>query len=721
MIVAISGPYSKLRIGCRDATRRLEAWAGQRASCHERLPARTREYVLVAAILAVGAFVRFYRLDMTWFYVDQVRDVSVAADIVGGRSFPVVGPGIGGASGHLGPLYFYLIALPFFFTGNVLAGPVFVVLLNLAAVFLLYRFARDFLGAEVALTASALFAVFPPAVLSSRVLWNPGLLPFFTVLFIWALGALVVHGRSDAIVGVLALLAALTQLHLMTVPLVGVVIAALALLRPRVRVRHVAVGLVVALLLYAPYLVYECNHGFENLRAFVGAIGADQRLGGPQGWPTVVENLLLLFRPILSGFLVEQAWSPTFWAIFSTLYAFESALFALGVFVCVRQVARGWRRPTLEGIKTARLSVVLLLWLGIPVVVLGLRRTVAWWYYLDVLYPAHFVLAGVAVSTLRSFAIVPSGARAWLPKALSGVVVGLVLSQAAFQVGLQRRIAQQGEVVFDTLKFRVGPDTSGFGALAALFDAPKQSIGSETPIRPVLVSVPLGYRKEILEVLHDRLGVDRAAFWRRVHGDVLGLPEENEYLVRQLGSAGGERMELAGARTSHYLVVKASTLEFGRIPPRAARIGPYAIVDYHPLIDYGSWSYEQAEGGGVNSARERDWRRAELPWAGIAGPLLRGGTLRWRGVLRVPQDRRVARVRVTVIGERPIERLWMEVDGRPAAPTARSFAASPWLYWRTTGVWDLEGLAPETDRAILFGLEDTGHVMGVDVYEDTSG
>ena len=89
-------------------------------------------------------------------------------------------------------------------TGDPLAGFVFAALANVLAVFVCYRLARDYFGATVALCASALFAVFPLAVITSRVLWNPALVPLFTTLFMRALFAVVVDGRSRSIIWLFA-------------------------------------------------------------------------------------------------------------------------------------------------------------------------------------------------------------------------------------------------------------------------------------------------------------------------------------------------------------------------------------------------------------------------------------------------------------------------------------------------------------------------------------
>src|SRR2546428_9221921 len=88
-----------------DGVRLRHAPAGAVMDRHRRL--------ILTTIVAVGAVVRFYRLDLTWFFLDHVRDVSTATAIAAGTSFPLLGPRVGWAEAYLGPLYFYLLAIPF--------------------------------------------------------------------------------------------------------------------------------------------------------------------------------------------------------------------------------------------------------------------------------------------------------------------------------------------------------------------------------------------------------------------------------------------------------------------------------------------------------------------------------------------------------------------------------------------------------------------------------
>ncbi len=426
------------------------------------------ERLIVVGILCVAAFVRLYRIDLTWYFLDHVRDVSTAIAIASAKAFPLVGPLIGWTSGRLGPLYFYLIAPPFAITHDPIAGFVFVALANVLAVFLCYRFTREYFGTPVALIASALFAVFPLGVFSSRVLWNPGLVPLFALLFMRALFAVVVAGRSRAIIWLFASLAILTQIHLTTAALGVVAVLALLVWRPRVRAVQWLAGLGAFLLLYAPYLAHELSHRFENVRAILLGVGTAEAGPGERALVSLVSNLLVLYRPAIDGFVVADPWPRPFLDVFSFLYRIEAFLFCAGVALCLWRLVRDRNATTPHVIGQRKSIGLLLLWLVIPVALLGTRRTALWWYYFDLLYPSQFIFAGIALCALASATVLPARARRTLAWGAVGFVLVVIVSQVWFQVGLQQRIERQGQLVFDVPKFSVASAESALGLLPSL-------------------------------------------------------------------------------------------------------------------------------------------------------------------------------------------------------------------------------------------------------------
>jgi hypothetical protein len=652
-----------------------------------------RELVILAGILGVGLLMRLYRIDLTWYFLDQARDVSTAAAIAAGESVPLLGPLIGWTHGRLGPLYFYLIAPPFLVSGSPLAGAVYVALAGVLAIGLLHRLARDAFGPSVALVASALFAVFPLAVLSARVLWNPALVPLFTVLFMRALFQVIVRGRSGAIVGVFAWLAVLTQLHLGTVSLGLVAIVAVLVSRPRLRFVHLLLGIGVFLALYAPYLVHEIGHRFENTRALLSAAVAGSGERGERALLAVLGHALTLDRRVLDGFVVADAWPAPALAAFSFLWSVEAALFGVGLLVCLYRLARGGDARGVPEPAARRAAGLLLLWVLVPLLMLGTRRTALWWYYFDLLYPSQFIVAALAVSTLASARLAP-GARRVLVGVGTACVVAIVATQAWFQIGLQRRIDRQGEIVLDVPRLSVASAPSSIGTLAFL---------------------PYGYRERLLRALVDDLGLRPEAFPARVHGPVLGPPQENEVLLRRLAARAAGSREAAAA---HYLVVKAA----GAAPPptasRTARVGPYLIIEYQPTVDYQSWSWARLSRGPGGLVADAGWQRGAMPAGDVGAAPGDDRLLAWRVGSSPSSAGRPATLTVSVIASAPLELFRLDGEALRLVPLGGRSWQSPSLYWTTEAdiAGDGGGAPPRAD-VITFAVAGSGRVARVDVYE----
>lgn len=663
------------------------------------------ERAVLAAILGMAAFLRLYRLDLTWFHLDQVRDVSSASLIASGQALPLLGPHIGGTGAYLGPFYFYFLSVPFLFARDPSVAAVLIAISNILAIVLAYFFIREYFAASIALMASALFAVFPLVILSSQVAWNSGLVPLFTIVFMRELYALVVKGHSSSVVWLLALLAILTQLHLATVAFAAVLLLACALFRPTVKTMHVLVGLAVALVLYSPYVVYELSSGFENTRALIRFTAFDQHLTGRRAFGGVVESVLLLFWPVLHGFTEEQGSSPIFLGAFWILYAVEAFLFGLGILLCLYRLLVSWRRTGAEEVSDRRRLGLLFLWVLVPILILANKKTAIWWYYLDLLYPAQFIFAAIALSSLPLLAARSSRNRRRIGWASVGVVLALVFSQAYLQVDLRLRVDRQGEVVLPVRTFSIS--------------------ASPSPVR-TLTAIPLGYRRAILRTLVEEFGLDEQALVSRVHGPVLGLPEENEFIFRYLEDRAGPGRPSPRPSTTHYLVTKEGHATTGVDRIRAKSVGPYSIIEYRPAVDYGSWRYATASRGAVEETPDADWKRLDVPAVDV--DLREGQPWFFRGILRMREVRQDVSVVVNVISWTPLESIEVQIDGRRVAAedqvtrqrqlinvtSSRSMMSAGWT---TETLYRLKGPLVPGAYNLLIAMAGAGHLVRLDVYE----
>src|SRR3990167_11025306 len=83
-----------------------------------------KELVVIGLILLIGAFFRLYKISsyMT-FLGDEGRDVIIVRRIFTELHPPLIGPGTSVGGMYLGPLYYYLMAIPLLIAGFSPVGP----------------------------------------------------------------------------------------------------------------------------------------------------------------------------------------------------------------------------------------------------------------------------------------------------------------------------------------------------------------------------------------------------------------------------------------------------------------------------------------------------------------------------------------------------------------------------------------------------------------------
>jgi hypothetical protein len=258
------------------------------------------------AVMALTLVQRLYRLaDYTVFQGDQGVDALVARRLVVEHVLPLEGPVTSAGGVHLGPLYYYLLALPMFAAGfdPVLQAGMMAVL-GALAVGVLYWLVQHWFGPTPALIAAGLYAVSPAAVLVSRSAWNPGPAPFFLLVALSGLAVCRRHADGRWLVLVGFGLGCLIQLHYFTVAVVLVIWCAALYETARAGWRMVPwllLGAAVFVALLSPLIVHEIRNGFPNVQA-AGALAAG---GGPAVATDSIPRRLytILALGLVGGFL----------------------------------------------------------------------------------------------------------------------------------------------------------------------------------------------------------------------------------------------------------------------------------------------------------------------------------------------------------------------------------------------------------------------------------
>jgi hypothetical protein len=566
-----------------DGGVRTLARPGQAAGWLEEV---TWQRLVLAAVLGAAVWARLGALDLGWFMMDQARDAVEALKIVESGRLPLVGP-IARDLYALGPLYYYLLAPAFWISKDPAVAVFLIGGLNLVAVYLTYRLGREFFSVTTGLVAAALYAVFPMAVISTRSMWNPGLVPFFTAVFVYATYRFMVGRRPWGLTAALAALACLLQVHLSSLALVLVFVTALLLFRPAVPWRHAALGAAIGLALFAPYIAFEAMRGFQGVSDALRFLGQDRGVTVVEPWPAVAVKALR--APFTIPVQIADSFAGGPRPPFFTLVQYaELALVLAGVAWIL--VVTPWRRP---GRDVVQARTLLLLWMAVPLLVLVQKKQVLMWYYFDLLYPSQFLLAGLLVDAARGRA----GGTRPVNQALlagAGALVGLIAcAQVVFLAGLGRDILGRGSLRLPT-------------EISVRFPDPLWMIRE----RGVLELMPVHYKRRLTSAILGGAPTDLQGFFLRTHGAAFeDSAEDRGYFFSILQGAGTP----SGADL-HHAVIRERDWPDG-LAGAAHRVGPFLVVPYRPLIRYASWRYASAPAPGW-PAREFDdaaWTPAAVP------------------------------------------------------------------------------------------------------------
>ena len=225
-----------------------------------------KEFFAIIFILIIASYLRLTDLELTDFRSDEARDWQVANKISKVEFFPLTGPSLS-IGGNLGPFEYYLFSIPSFFSVHPITGSIFVVLLNIASVYILYKAGKDFFNEKVGLISALLLAVSSFAILFSRKIWNPDLVSFFFLIFLYSLLSFAVKKKKIFIIVAAVSLALLTQLHLTSVFLsISFLVVALSY---KTKLSYFLIGLLLAALTLSPFLLFETTHNFQNINTFI--------------------------------------------------------------------------------------------------------------------------------------------------------------------------------------------------------------------------------------------------------------------------------------------------------------------------------------------------------------------------------------------------------------------------------------------------------------------
>ena len=221
------------------------------------------EWLILAVIVAVGAWLRFQHLELLEFKGDEAFAANRALEFVRGGKLPT--SGLMSSVGVSNPPLFIWLLIPMFFITSSIAGVCcLIAALGLAAVVATWWIGRKYYGPLTGLVAAALFATAPWAIIYSRKIWAQDFVPVFATATMWALHALVLGKKPKAVFWVLCLPICVIQIHYSGFALTATVVAILLLLRPKIDWRLAIAGVALAAALAVPYVMAQQKNGWAE-------------------------------------------------------------------------------------------------------------------------------------------------------------------------------------------------------------------------------------------------------------------------------------------------------------------------------------------------------------------------------------------------------------------------------------------------------------------------
>jgi len=311
----------------------------------------------------------------------------IAGNIVTKGIYPLLGPSASvNNSFHLGPFYYYLLAIPYFLgNGNYHAAIIFFSLLNAFSIFVLYYVCRNWLTVPQSLKITALYAFSSYMINIQSFPWNPYILPLFIILSSYC----IVQAQKGRYLFVPLLFLSFSiclQAHATALFLLPVFVLLLPL--KKIPFRFYAVGLLLFLLSLAPWVYLDIATNFSQTRAGLAIFQAGKeeqcslsdylmRHGHGEYCFSQIRNTLFVSRLFTSSLFNTQ----NIIVVFMTLFTI-TAILLLG------------KLPQWK---------LFLLWIGVPLLFFLFYSSNVYLHYFLILIPIPFFFFILLLEKLNRF------------------------------------------------------------------------------------------------------------------------------------------------------------------------------------------------------------------------------------------------------------------------------------------------------------------------------
>lgn len=237
-----------------------------------------KRVIVLIFLFLIAAFLRFYRLSaMTEFLGDQGRTGIIIWNAWTTKTLPLVGPSV--LSGqHLGPFYYYFIAFPFLLSNfHPLAPAFWMAMFGMLSVLLMFYLGEKFFGFWISLAITFLYAISPYVTSSDRTLWEPNIIPFFVLLYIFLIYSIYQKRLFMAFLPLGMVVGVLVQLHYPNIFFTVLSFLFLFFLLATKKKQESLItilfwsflGVAAFFIVLSPFLYYEAFHAWEDIHGII--------------------------------------------------------------------------------------------------------------------------------------------------------------------------------------------------------------------------------------------------------------------------------------------------------------------------------------------------------------------------------------------------------------------------------------------------------------------
>ncbi len=212
------------------------------------------DVLALVSILLLAAALRFMSPQVIDYRQDQADLVSLAQDVVEGKSIPLLGiPS--SAKIPNSPVTAYMIVIPYLFTDNPITATLFIAAFNVLGVALLWFLARRYFNATIAHIAALAYAVSPWAINYSRSIWAQDYYtPIFLIALLLGLYGFI-EGKRWAQIWCLPVFFIAMQIHMAAIVLFPVYLWIVWVGRKNISKTALAISAVLALITVIPFII----------------------------------------------------------------------------------------------------------------------------------------------------------------------------------------------------------------------------------------------------------------------------------------------------------------------------------------------------------------------------------------------------------------------------------------------------------------------------------